>query len=117
LLGRVRLVVAFSLIVSACGPYARGVPLGSPVAPRPPRCPIDLEHLAPADAAAQWRQVGAVCLSTDPTLTPEQVYKDEECRTALGDQACRLGGEIVTPIGTCTNYRAPGIEFGVYVRR
>jgi hypothetical protein len=43
------------------------------------------------------------------------VYTPGDLHDLLSEEACALGGEIVTPIGLCTNRRQNGIEFGVYV--
>jgi hypothetical protein len=74
--------------------------------------------VSPADAQSRWRQVGDVCVSA-PSGSPtvQDVYSPGDLRDVLNEHACALGGEIVSPIGLCTNRRHDGIEFGVYVPR
>jgi hypothetical protein len=70
----------------------------------------------PSIAAASWRQVGVVCLMRGAQITVDEAYKPGDAHDELASQACRLGGERVTPIGTCGK-NADGIEFGVYRAR
>ena len=95
-----------------CAPYAsaRGIPIGTPAPARPPDCKLSYARIAPAEAQAEWRQVGDVCLKNVR-------YWPGEAREVLSEQACALGGEMVTPIGLCANGKISAIEFGVYVRR
>jgi hypothetical protein len=90
-----------------CAPHARGIPVGTPAPARPPDCRLSYERIAPAEAQAEWRQVGDVCLKNVR-------YWPGEAREVLSEQACALGGEMVTPIGLCARNAT---EFGVYVRR
>ncbi len=92
----------------AFGPrYARGIPIGTPAPARPPDCKLSYVRIAPAEAQAEWRQVGDVCLRAGP-------YWPGEAEAVLSGEACALGGEMVTPIGLCAMNAS---EFGVYVRR
>jgi hypothetical protein len=111
------LVFGSAVLSTACG-MARGIPIGAPAPARTPDCLLAYEQVSPADAQSQWRQVGDVCVSAphgSPTIP--DVYSPGDLHDLLQEQACELGGEIVTPIGLCTNKRENGIEFGVYVPR
>jgi hypothetical protein len=98
-------VACFS--VACAAPRARGIPIGTPAPARAPDCRLTYARVAPAEAQAEWRQVGAVCL-------PAGHYWPGEAENALEEKACALGGEMVTPSGLCTRN---GTEFAVYVRR
>jgi hypothetical protein len=103
----------------ACVPSARGIRVGEGAQERPPGCALAYEQIAPADAQVQWRQVGDVCVSSGSSLAEpsvEEAYEPgRDMNVALNEQACALGGEIVTPIGLCSNGKINGVEFGVYV--
>lgn len=45
------------------------------------------------------------------------IYEPGDMRNALTERACSLGGEMVTPIGLCSNWQATAVAFGVYVAR
>jgi hypothetical protein len=93
--------------VACAAPRARGIPIGTPAPARPSDCELSYTRIAPAEAQAEWRQVGAVCL-------PAGNYWPGEAEDALRQKSCALGGQMVTPSGLCTKN---GTEFGVYVRR
>jgi hypothetical protein len=110
------LVFVVASLSAGCA-YARGIRVGEGAAPRPPGCQLAYEHLSPAQAQARWRQVGDVCVSYGQLNEPSvaAAYQPGEMRDALDERACALGGEIVSPVGLCSNGKANGIEFGVYV--
>jgi hypothetical protein len=105
--------------VSAACVHARGIPIGQGASPRPAGCELRCERTSPSEAQARWQQVGDVCVSNGGVPNPdvEDAYQPGDMHDALTDQACALGGEIVTPIGLCTNGKSDGVEFGVYVPR
>jgi hypothetical protein len=90
-----------------CVPYTSSIPIGTPAPARPHDCKLSFARIAPAEAQAEWRQVGDVCLTAGP-------YWPSELRAAVSEEACALGGEMVTPVGLCARNAT---EFGVYVRR
>jgi hypothetical protein len=56
------------------------------------------ERVAPAEAQAQWRQVGEVCVSAGALAihqarSVEDVYQPGELHDLLTARACALGGE------------------------
>jgi hypothetical protein len=95
------------LLLGGCVEQARGVRVGTPA----PRLASDAEvrrsDLTPKDAADRYRQVGTVCLSRSGGAGD------------LDDEARKLGGNLVIPIGTCVNglrrTMEEGTEYGVYV--
>jgi hypothetical protein len=96
--------------------------MGPSLPSRPSDCEIEYEHVAPAEALAQWRQVGNVCVSANPfairqARSVDDVYQPGDLHDLLTERACALGGERVTPIGMCSNGQLAAIEFGVYVPR
>jgi hypothetical protein len=113
------LVAALAAVSAGCA-YARAVSIGTPVPPRPPSCALKYATIAPGDAQAAWRQVGAVCVSRGSGYSQQgvrEVYAPGEEHDLLRERACGLGGEMVTPVGLCSNGKANAIEFGVYVPR
>jgi hypothetical protein len=93
----------------------RRVALGPPEPPRPLDCPIRFERIEPGEAARTYRQVGSICITnTRRPVRVEDAYKKEDVREALQRDACRLGGDLVSPVGLCSNGREAGLEFGVY---
>jgi hypothetical protein len=110
------LVVTLAGLCAACA-SARGIRFGAPAPARAPNCALSYARIAPADAQAQWRQVGDVCLSNPSGLDIDDIYSSVDAREQLAGQACFLGGEMVTPVGLCANGRSSAVEFGVYVRR
>jgi hypothetical protein len=104
------LVITLAGFSVDCAEYARGIHIGTPAPARPPDCKLSYARIAPAEAQAEWRQVGDVCLTGD-------VYWPGEAGDALSKEACFLGGEMVTPSGLCANGKSSAIEFAVYVRR
>ncbi|MGD0523795.1 MAG: hypothetical protein ABSE49_01555 [Polyangiaceae bacterium] len=117
---RSRLLFASFAVLSAGCAYARSVAIGSPVPARPPSCALEYARIAPGDAQPSWRQVGAVCVSRGSGFSQQhvyEVYEPGDQRDLLTARACALGGEMVTPVGLCTNGKSNAIEFGVYVPR
>lgn len=117
-------VSAIAGLCAACHPppYARVLPMGESLPSRPSDCAIKYERVAPADAQAQWRQVGEVCVSASAVAihqarSVDDVYQPGDMHDLLTEQACALGGETVTPIGMCSNGQLAAIAFGVYVPR
>jgi hypothetical protein len=110
------IVFVVAALSSGCA-YARGIRVGAGAPPRPAGCQLAYQHVSPAEAQARWRQVGDVCVSvgSDPNPQVADVYEPGEMHDVLNERACELGGEIVTPIGLCSNGKTSGIEFGVYV--
>jgi hypothetical protein len=115
------IVLSAAGLCAACYPYARALRTGEPVPSRPRDCELTYARVAPADAQAQWRQVGEVCLSAPPLQGGQtrvvDVYQPGDMHDVLTEWACSLGGEIVTPVGLCSNGRSNAVAFGVYVPR
>jgi hypothetical protein len=118
------LVSSIAGLCAACHPpaYARVLPMGAPLPSRPSDCDIEYERVAPAEAQAQWREVGEVCVSANALAirqarSVDDVYQPGDLHDLLTARACALGGETVTPIGMCSNGQLAAIEFGVYVPR
>jgi hypothetical protein len=115
------LILTAAGFCTACSPYARVLPLGASLPSRPPNCELAYELIAPADAQAQWRQVGEVCLTDSPFWSAQprvvDVYQPGDMHDLLTERACALGGQSVTPIALCANGKRSGIAFGVYVPR
>lgn len=107
LASRLLILTSVGFSVNCAPPRVHGIPIGTPAAARPPDCRLSYARIAPAEAQAEWRQVGDVCL-------PAGDYWPGEAREALNERACGLGGEMVTAVGLCSRN---GTEFGVYVRR
>ncbi len=111
------LVFVTAVLLTACE-RVRSIPIGTPAPARESGCSIDYEQVTPADAQSRWRQVGDVCVSAGSgSPTVQDFYSSGDLRDQLNDEACGLGGEIVTPVGLCANRKENGIEFGVYVPR
>ena len=108
--------VGLVVVTSGCV-QARGVAIGPAVPSRPPSCLLGYAQMDPAEAMTRWRQVGSVCVSHGRGLTVAETYEPGDTRDALTDKACDLGAEMVSPVGTCANGRANGVEFGAYVVR
>jgi hypothetical protein len=95
--------------------------MGASLPSRPPDCGLTYERAAPANAQAQWRQVGEVCVSAKYSLSRQEarsfdmVYQPGEMHDVLAAKACAFGGEMVAPIGRCSNGLFNAIAFGVYV--
>jgi hypothetical protein len=109
------LVLLGAASLSAACAFARGIPLGEGAQPRPPGCALAYEHVLPAEAQTRWRQVGDVCVSGSLDPSVEDAYEPGIMRDALNERACTLGGEIVSPVGLCSNGKYNGLEFGIYV--
>ncbi len=72
---------------------------------------MQFTRVAPAEATAQWPQVGVVCIAGMETRDPDTVYASEATRRRLGADACWLGGDLVTPVGFCSAENAtPGLR-------
>jgi hypothetical protein len=96
--------------------------MGPPLPSREPDCELQYEHVTPAEAQAQWRQIGEVCVSANglalhQARSVDDVYEPGALHDVLTERACALGGERVTPIGMCSNGQLAAIDFGVYVPR
>jgi hypothetical protein len=126
---RLRASLGFLPFVIACVPFP--VPARSLAYTHEPsrlaNCDIAFERFSPQEAAAKWRQIGVVCLSPGMCstgtghwreCTVEDVYRNRPLRDQLREDACRMGGEILSPVALCTTgegrWTSPGIEFGVY---
>jgi hypothetical protein len=107
------LTLSMTDLSTACV-HARAIPIGSAAPSRPSDCELAYERASPRDAQAQWRQVGDACVDAHSV---DVVYQPGSQHDALTEQACSLGGQIVTPVGLCSNGRHSAIEFGVYVSR
>jgi hypothetical protein len=85
--------------------------------PKAANCPIRFERTSPERAAARYERVGAICAN----LTDSAIYRSGDladwARSSLVADACGLGGEMVTVIGSCSINRVDGTEFGVFVER
>jgi hypothetical protein len=111
--------IVLSVALCTCVPSTHTVPLGSPLPARAFGCPVSFERVVPSDAAARWREIGVVCLvkGGGGEFTIEEAYAPGDLRDALNEEACKLGGEFVSPVGTCANSKLSGTEFGVYASR
>ena len=89
------------------------VHVGPPQPAKPEGCPIALEQVRPEEAAQTYEQVGAVCA----TVSEDSIYRHGSIRRRIEDQACGLGGEMITIVGTCSVREFSGVEFGVFRRR
>jgi len=113
------LVLAAGGLTGACA-YARAIPIGAPAPARPPDCPLAYARLDPVELQTQWREVGDVCVSAGTGfshMTIDDVYEPGTPHDLLTERACALGGQMVTPVGLCSNGKSSAIEFGVYVAR
>jgi hypothetical protein len=106
---------ATAVLAAAGCVSTRRVAIGPPVPARPYGCDIAFGRLDPNDAARRLRLVGTVCVAGGGASDGvDRVYARTEAREALQEDACELGGELVSPIGLCSNGRVDGLEFGVY---
>jgi hypothetical protein len=117
------LVSAAAGLCAACQPHAHahGLAVGEPVPSRAFDCELTYERVAPPEAQPQWRQVGQVCVSAKYSLSRQEarsfdmVYQPGEMHDVLAAKACAFGGEMVAPLGGCSNGLFNAIAFGVYV--
>jgi hypothetical protein len=64
-------------------------------------------------------QTGVLCaVGAQPTSSAD-VYgeRNDTLHRQIQEDACRLGGEMVTVIGTCASGRMSGVEIGVFRAR
>ena len=102
------------LLLSAAGCLAtNSVHIGPPQSAKSEGCPIALERLRLEQTLRSYEQVGAICAN----VAEEAVYRYRYIRRGVEKEACSLGGEMITIIGTCAVGELSGIEFGVFRRR
>ncbi len=89
------------------------VHIGPPQAPRGEGCAVTFEQLRYQDAISNYDQVGAVCAN----VTEGAADRYEFVRRGVAEEACGLGGDMVTVVGTCAVGKVPGVEYGVFRRR
>jgi hypothetical protein len=103
-----RALVVLLPLFAACIPV-NSVAIGPVQPPRPRNCPLRIVKDAPEDLQDDWQRVGAICLAGSRA----DILYWGATRDALTEEACHLGGELITASGTCSVGRDRGTEFAV----
>jgi hypothetical protein len=112
----VRLLLVLLLALLPGCVFTHVVRVGKPHNPRP-GCQVKFERLAFQDAIGLYDQVGAVCANVADDAVYDSGWFADLVRSTVGEQVCDLGGDLATPIGTCSINRMPGVELGIFRSR
>lgn len=103
-------LIAVTLFTGCVQSY--GVAVGPPQPPRSPDCAVEVAQTAPEELLPRYRRVGSVCVASQ-LAAPNEILRSNSARRELMREACALGGDLVTPSGTCNADRVGGTEFAV----
>ncbi len=109
---RTPLVAAICLTLAGCV-HSHYVAIGPPQPPKPPGCALRFVETPPEELVASHTRVGSVCIADERVGEGQPALTYDSARAELSDEACALGGELVTRAGTCTVGKINGTEFAV----
>ena len=106
------LMATFLVMVTGCSKSYRVVLKGGAQAPRPMGCKVVFEEVDPDKATMVYLQIGII--SVDGL---EDGELSEGMKEEISERACKMGGEIIVPMGSDQGVEETTTSFLVLIAR
>lgn len=106
------LMATFLVMVAGCSKSYRVVLKGGALAPRPQGCKIMFEWVDPDKATLVYFQIGIISVDGLEGGELSEGMKEE-----ISERACKMGGEIIVPMGSDQGVEETTTSFLVLIAR